>query len=66
MDGQELYHMKNMLKEKSTLQQLCTDPTWLHAFAYYNQSNPENRLSTNCLECYMKVYLYHKRIYDAN
>lgn len=64
MDGQELEYMKKSLFEKRDLRTLCTDPTWLLAFSKYNVLN-KPRLSTNCISCYMKVYLYHKNNYDS-
>lgn len=65
MNSQELAHMEEMLKSKTPLKTLCTDPTWLHAFAYYNVLAPV-KLDNHCLRCYMTVYLYHKKQYDAN
>lgn len=62
IDGQELDYLKESFK-KQDMRELSTDPTWLRAFATYNTLN-KPRLSLNCRGCYIKVYLYNKKLYE--
>jgi len=58
MTMDELDYMKSSI---SLFPIISKEPTWLRAFAEYNEDNRETEhgmLSINCRQCYIKVYLY--------
>jgi hypothetical protein len=40
---------------------LRNDPMWVKAFDEYNRESNQRPISLNCIACYYKVFMFHKK-----